>query len=49
VSYARNLLGRAYLDDDKPREAAPWFLQNYQADKKGDRAPTACSIWRRDG
>ncbi|MDE1915662.1 MAG: hypothetical protein KGJ57_02115 [Sphingomonadales bacterium] len=39
VSYARNLLGRAYLDDDKPREAANWFLQNYQADKKGERAP----------
>lgn len=38
VSYARNLLGRAYLDDGKPREAAPWFLQNYQADKKGARA-----------
>jgi TolA-binding protein len=38
VSYARNLLGRAYLDDDKPREAANWFLQNYQANKQGDRA-----------
>jgi len=38
VSYARNLLGRAYLDDGKPREAAPWFLQNYQNDKKGARA-----------
>lgn len=38
VSYARNLLGRAYLDDGKPRDAAPWFLQNYQADKKGARA-----------
>lgn len=38
VSYARNLLGRAYLDDGKPREAAPWFLQNYQSDKKGARA-----------
>lgn len=38
VSYARNLLGRAYLDDGKPREAAPWFLQNYQADKRGARA-----------
>ena len=39
VSYARNLLGRAYLDDGKPREAATWFLQNYQAAKTGDRAP----------
>lgn len=39
VSYARNLLGRAYLDEGNPREAASWFLQNYQASKKGDRAP----------
>jgi TolA-binding protein len=39
VSFARNLLGRAYLDEGKPRDAASWFLQNYQADKKGDRAP----------
>lgn len=38
VSYARNLLGRAFLDDAKPREAATWFLQNYQASKTGDRA-----------
>ena len=39
VSYARNLLGRAFLDDGKPREAATWFLQNYQAAKTGERAP----------
>jgi len=39
ISYARNLLGRAYLDDGKPREAATWFLQNYQGDKSGARAP----------
>lgn len=39
VSYARNLMGRALLDDGKPREAASWFLQNYQADKQGERAP----------
>jgi len=39
VSYARNLLGRAFLDDAKPRDAAPWFLQNYQGDKTGPRAP----------
>ncbi len=39
ISYAKNLLGRAYLDDGKPREAAPWFLQNYQNDKTGPRAP----------
>jgi TolA-binding protein len=38
ISYARNLLGRAYLDDGKPRDAATWFLQNYQADKTGARA-----------
>jgi len=38
ISYGRNLLGRAFLDDDKPRDAAQWFLQNYQADKKGARA-----------
>lgn len=38
VSRARNLLGRAYLDEGKPREAAPWFLQNYQANFKGERA-----------
>ncbi|MFM5923182.1 MAG: hypothetical protein ACKOPG_03220 [Novosphingobium sp.] len=39
VSFARNLLGRAYLDEGNPREAASWFLQNYKADPKGDRAP----------
>ena len=39
VSYARNLLGRAYLEDGKSRDAATWFLQNYQAGKTGDRAP----------
>ncbi|MFA7602000.1 MAG: hypothetical protein WCY29_03240 [Novosphingobium sp.] len=38
ISYGRNLLGRAYLDDGKPRDAATWFLQNYQADKRGARA-----------
>jgi len=39
ISYARNLLGRSYLDDNKPRDAASWFLQNYQANKVGERAP----------
>ena len=39
ISFARNLLGRAYLDDGNPREAAKWFLQNYQADGRGARAP----------
>ncbi|MBX7539855.1 tetratricopeptide repeat protein [Qipengyuania sphaerica] len=38
TSFGRNLLGRAYLDDGKPTEAAPWFLRNYQADKSGARA-----------
>ena len=38
ATYARNLLGRAYLDDDKPVEAAPWFLKNYQTDKSARRA-----------
>ncbi len=39
ISFGRNLLGRALLDDGKPKEAAQWFLKNYQADKKGGRAP----------
>jgi len=39
VSYARNLLGRAYLDEGKPREAATHFFENYQANKQADRAP----------
>ena len=39
ISYGRNLLGRAFLDDGKPRDAAPWFLKNYQTDKNGARAP----------
>lgn len=39
VSYARNLMGRSLLADGKPREAASWFLQNYEANKQGDRAP----------
>jgi len=39
ISYARNLLGRAYLDDNKPGASAQWFVQNYRADKAGDRAP----------
>lgn len=38
LSYARNLLGRSYLDDGKPGMAAQVFLQNYLGDKKGDRA-----------
>jgi len=38
-SWGRNLLGRSYLDEGNPREAAKWFLQNYQANKSGGRAP----------
>ena len=38
ATYGRNLLGRAYLDDGKAKEAAPWFLKNYQEDKAGARA-----------
>ena len=39
TSYARNLLGRNYLDDANAREAAGWFLQNYKLEPNGDRAP----------
>jgi TolA-binding protein len=39
LSWGRNLLGRAYLDEGNPKEAAKWFLENYQSDKRGDRAP----------
>lgn len=38
ATYGRNLLGRAYLDDGKAREAAPWFLRNYQVEKQAARA-----------
>lgn len=38
ISYGRNLLGRSYLADGKPKDAASWFLKNYQADKQGARA-----------
>jgi TolA-binding protein len=39
TSWGRNLLGRAYLDDGNALEAAKWFVQNYQTDKSGERAP----------
>ena len=39
ISYGRNLLGRAFLDDGMPEEAARWFLRNYQADRTAARAP----------
>jgi len=38
ISYGRNLLGRAYLDDKQPKAAAPFFLENYQKDPDGARA-----------
>lgn len=38
ASWARNLAGRAYLDDGKPATAAKILLGNYQADPKGERA-----------
>ncbi len=39
VTFARNLLGRAYLDAGEPRRAATYFLENYQSDMAGARAP----------
>lgn len=39
VTWGRNLLGRAFLDDGMPEEAARWFLRNYQADRTAPRAP----------
>ena len=38
-SFARNLLGRAYLDGGKLNLAAETFLQNYQEKPAGARAP----------
>lgn len=38
ASWARNLAGRAYLDEGKPATAAKVLLNNYQADPKGERA-----------
>ncbi|MCK0129194.1 hypothetical protein [Erythrobacter sp. F6033] len=38
ATYGRNLLGRAFLDDGMPEEAARWFLRNYQADRTAPRA-----------
>jgi TolA-binding protein len=39
ASYAQNLLGRAYLDDNKPAAAAEAFYANYQKMPRGERAP----------
>jgi TolA-binding protein len=38
ASWARNLAGRAHLDDGKPATAARIFLENYQANPRGERA-----------
>ncbi|MXO84549.1 hypothetical protein GRI38_00685 [Altererythrobacter aurantiacus] len=38
ATFGRNLLGRAYLDDNKPREAASWFVENYNENKQAARA-----------
>jgi TolA-binding protein len=39
ASWARNLAGRALLDDNKATAAAKALFANYEADPKGERAP----------
>ena len=39
VSYANNLIGRAFLDKGDPRDAAAVFLSNYRSNPGGERAP----------
>jgi TolA-binding protein len=39
ASFARNLLGRAWLDDKKPATAVKVFYDNYKTDPRGERAP----------
>jgi TolA-binding protein len=39
ASWASNLAGRAFLDDNKPATAARIFLANYQGNPQGERAP----------
>lgn len=39
MSRGRNLLGRAFLDGNEPRQAATHFFDNYRADPQGERAP----------
>ncbi len=39
ASYARNLLGRAWLDDNKPTNATKILYDNYVSDPRGARAP----------
>lgn len=38
VSYANNLIGRAYLDSNRPGPAAEAFLANYRQNENGERA-----------
>lgn len=38
ASFARNLLGRAWLDDKKPATAVKVFYDNYKTDPRGERA-----------
>ena len=38
ASWAKNLAGRAYLDEGKPATAARMFLANYQDNPRGERA-----------
>ncbi|HZF94089.1 MAG TPA: tetratricopeptide repeat protein [Allosphingosinicella sp.] len=38
ASWANNLAGRAFLDDNKPATAARIFLANYQGNPEGERA-----------
>jgi TolA-binding protein len=50
-SHARNLLGRAYLDEGNLDEAGKWFYENYKADRGGARAPDSvlylAETWQR--
>lgn len=39
ASYAQNLIGRSYLDDNKPSLATVAFYDNYQKMPDGERAP----------
>ena len=39
ASYAQNLLGRSYLDDNKPSLASVAFYDNYKKMPDGERAP----------
>jgi TolA-binding protein len=38
ISFARNLLGRAWLDDKKPATAVKVFYDNYKNEPRGERA-----------